>query len=69
MYFSSIGRMSRTGTQNCFLRSEPLASAEATIMKNNLPIDNPLKTRPQAAAKRPSLPTHAGKGGFHAEIA
>ena len=31
----------KTATKNCFLRSEPLAFAEATIMKNNLPIDNP----------------------------
>ena len=46
----------KTATKNCFLRSEPLAFAEATIMKNNLPNDNPLKTRPQAAAKRPALP-------------
>lgn len=46
----------KTTTKNCFLRSEPLAFAEATIMKNNLPIDNPLKMRPQAAAKRPALP-------------
>ena len=38
-------------------------------MKDNLPIDNPPKSRPQAAAKRPALPIHAGKGGFHAAIA
>ncbi|WP_435627604.1 hypothetical protein [Candidatus Ferrigenium straubiae] len=38
---------STAGTQNCFLRSERLASAKATIMKNNLPLDNPLKTMPQ----------------------
>ncbi len=38
-------------------------------MKNHLPIDNPSKTRPQAAAKRPALPIHAGKGGFQAAIA
>lgn len=59
----------KTATKNCFLRSEPLASAEATIMKNNLPIDNPPKIRPQSAAKRPALPIYAGKGGFQAAIA
>ncbi len=37
-------------------------------MKNNLPIDNSPKTRAQAAAKRPALPIHAGKGGFQAAI-
>lgn len=52
----------KTATKNCFLRSEPLASAEATIMKNHLPIDNPPKAEPQDAAKRPALPIHAGKG-------
>lgn len=37
-------------------------------MKNNLPIDNPPKTKPQAAAKRPALPTHAAKGWRQAEV-
>ncbi|MFZ2300394.1 MAG: hypothetical protein WAW10_00830 [Gallionella sp.] len=33
-------------------------------MKNNFPTDNPPKIRPQAAAKRPALPIHAGNGGY-----
>ena len=58
----------KAGAKNCFLRREPLASAEAKIMKNNLPIDNPPKTKLQAAAKRLALPIHAGKGRFQAAI-
>ena len=54
----------KTSTKNCFLRSEPLASAKATIMKNNLTIDNPLNIRSMAAAKWPTLHTHAGNGGY-----
>ena len=38
---------STAGTQNCFLRSERLASAKATIMKSNPPIDNQIKTMSQ----------------------
>lgn len=38
-------------------------------MKTSLPINNPPKTKPQAAAKRPVLPIHAGKGGLQATIA
>ncbi len=38
-------------------------------MKNNLPIDNPPKTREQAALQQPAQPIHAGKSGFHAAVA
>lgn len=31
--------------------------------------NNPLKAKPQTAAKRPALPTHAGKGGLNVALA
>ncbi len=31
--------------------------------------NNPLKAKPQAVAKRPELPNHAGKGGLKVAIA